>query len=373
MEYTTLGKTGITVSRTCLGAMMFGSWSNPDHDECVSMIRTAKDAGVNFLDTSDVYSYGESEEIIGHAVRHDRADWIIATKYSNPMGEGLNRSGASRRWIVGACEESLRRLGTDYIDVYIQHRPDTDTDIDETLGALSDLIHQGKIRCAGTSNFSALDMLKARQVADARGRERVRVEQLGYSILVRGAERDRLPLARELGTGIMCWSPLAGGWLTGTIRRGRPMPTEKDFGNFRGRSRYSAEGRFNNAKLDAVEALIKLADEAGTSLVHLALAFIREHPAVTAPLIGPKNMGELEDLLAGVDVRLSPDVLDEIDRIVPPGYDVHPNDSRGFIPLEMQPGARRRSAGHREEARHEGFKPGAEPQWGVTGVTGQPS
>ncbi|SNQ45334.1 Aldo/keto reductase [Frankia canadensis] len=369
MQYTKLGRTGITVSRACLGGMMFGSWGNTDHDECLAIIQEAGDSGVNFIDTSDVYSYGESEEIIGKAIAGNRSEWVISTKYANPMGEGENRSGASRRWITQACEDSLRRLNTDYIDLYIQHRPDWDTDIDETLGALSDLVRAGKIRAFGSSNFSAVDMLNARHTADARGRERFRCEQLGYSILVRGAERDRLPLAAAQGMGIMCWSPLAGGWLTGMIRRGGQMPTSEDLGNFRALSRYSAEGRFNQAKLDAVEALIELADEAGLSIVHLGLAFVREHPAVTAPIMGPKNLTELRDLLAGADVVLSQDTLDRIDAIVPPGFDIHPNDSRGFVPPELQPAGRRRGLAAGSDSAYVGFTPRREPNWGVKNVT----
>jgi aryl-alcohol dehydrogenase-like predicted oxidoreductase len=285
------------------------------------------------------------------------------------MGEGRNRSGGARRWIVQACEDSLRRLNTDYLDLYIQHRPDPDTDIDETLGALSDLVHAGKIRAFGSSNFSAIDMLNARHTADVRGRERFRCEQLGYSILVRSAERDRLPLAAAQGMGVMCWSPLAGGWLTGMIRRGGEMPSSEDVGTFRALSRYSSDGRFNEAKLDAVEALIELAEEAGLSIVHLGLAFVREHPAVTAPILGPKNLAELRDLIAGADVMLSQDVLDRIDAIVPPGYDVHPNDSRGFVPPEMQPVNRRRSLALAADSNYVGFAPRKEIDWGVKNVT----
>jgi aryl-alcohol dehydrogenase-like predicted oxidoreductase len=369
VQYAKLGKTGITVSRACLGGMMFGSWGNTDPGECIAIIHEAFDAGVNFIDTSDVYSYGESEQIIGKAIADNRSEWVIATKFGNPMGDARNRSGGSRRWIVEACENSLRRLNTDYIDMYIQHRPDPDTDIDETLGALSDLVRAGKIRAFGSSNYSALDMVNARHTADARGRERFRCEQLGYSILVRGAERDRLPLALAQGMGVMCWSPLAGGWLTGMIRKGGQMPTSADVGNFRALSRYSSDGRFNDAKLDAVESLTELATEAGLSIVHLSLAFVREHPAVTAPIMGPKNLTELRDLIAGADAVLSQDVLDAIDAIVPPGFDIHPNDSRGFIPPEMQPAARRRSVSVASESGYVGFQPRKEPNWGVKNVT----
>jgi aryl-alcohol dehydrogenase-like predicted oxidoreductase len=339
METTTLGRTGIAVSRYCLGAMMFGSWGNPDHDECVRMIHTALDAGINFIDTADVYSNGESEEIVGKAIKGRRDEVVLATKFVAPMGEGPLRRGASRRWIMQEVEASLRRLQTDYIDLYQQHRPDPTCDIDETLGALSDLVHQGKVRVLGSSTFPAELIVEAQWVAERRGRERFWCEQPPYSIFVRGIERDVLPVCRKYGMGVIPWSPLAGGWLTGRIRRGAPPPT----GGRAARvpQRFDQSLPENQRKLDLVEELLKVAADAGLSLTHMAIAWVLAHPAVTSVIIGPRTPHQLADLLAGADVRLDDDVLDRIDEIVPPGTNVNPADA-GWVPPGLAKEARRR-------------------------------
>src|SRR4051812_23662421 len=213
MDRTTLGTTGIQVSRYCLGAMMLGAWGNRDHDDCVRIIHTALDAGINFVDTADVYSAGESEEIVGKALKGRRDDVVLATKFHAPMGDDPNMKGNSRRWIVREVENSLRRLQTDWIDLYQVHRPDPSADIDETLGALSDLVHQGKVRYLGSSTFPAEAIVEAQWVAERRGRERFVCEQPPYSILARGIEAAVLPAVRRYGMGAIVWSPLAGGWL----------------------------------------------------------------------------------------------------------------------------------------------------------------
>src|SRR5580700_4860912 len=326
MRMRTLGGTGIKVSPYCLGAMMFGAWGNPDHEESIRIIHAALDSGINFIDTADVYSAGESEEIVGKALLGRRDNVVLATKAHGAMGEDPNMGGNSRRWIVREVENSLRRLQTDYIDLYQIHRPDPDTDIDETLSALSDLVHSGKVRAIGSSTFPAEQIVEAQWVAQSRGHVRFRCEQPPYSILVRGIEGSVLPTCQKYGMGVMVWSPLAGGWLTGRIRR----DTGVDMTSNRAQRlplRFDPAVPGNQAKFTAVEELIKLAADAGVSLTHLALAFVTGNPAVTAAIIGPRTMDQLTDLLAGASLALDDDVLDRIDAIVPPGVTLNPADA----------------------------------------------
>jgi aryl-alcohol dehydrogenase-like predicted oxidoreductase len=339
MEMTTLGRTGIQVSRHCLGAMMFGAWGNTDHDECVRIIHRALDAGVNFIDTADVYSAGESEEIVGKALRGRRDDVVLATKFVSPMGPGPNRAGASRRWIMRAVEDSLRRLGTDYIDLYQAHRLDISVDLDDTLGALSDLVHQGKVRVIGSSTYPAEWIVEAQWVARRRNRERFQCEQPPYSIFARGVEAAVLPTCARYGMGVIAWSPLAGGWLTGRYRRGQEQPTTGRAQRVPDRFRFDKPE--NQRKLDLVEELEAVARKAGVSLTHLAIAFVLEHPAVTSAIIGPRTMEQLDDLLAGAGTRLDADTLDAIDELVAPGTNVNPADA-GWTSPDLLPGRRRR-------------------------------
>jgi aryl-alcohol dehydrogenase-like predicted oxidoreductase len=340
MERTTLGRTGIQVSRYCLGAMMFGAWGNPDHDDCVRIIHHALDSGINFVDTADVYSAGESEEIVGKALRGRRDDIVLATKFVAPMGDDTNRRGASPRWIKQEVENSLRRLGTDWIDLYQAHRPDPSVDLDDTLAALSDLVHQGKVRVIGSSTYPAEMIVEAQWVAESRGRERFRCEQPPYSIFARGIETAVLPTCRKYGMGVIPWSPLAGGWLTGRYRRGEALPTSGRAA--RTPQRFDQDLPENQRKLDLVEELLKVAADAGMSLTHLAHAFVLEHPAVTAAIIGPRTMEQLTDVLAGADKRLGADVLDRIDELVPPGTNINKADA-GWETPALAPRARRRS------------------------------
>jgi aryl-alcohol dehydrogenase-like predicted oxidoreductase len=339
MELRKLGGTGVEVSSLCLGAMMFGSWGNPDHAESVRIIHAALDAGINFVDTADVYSGGESEEILAKALAGRRDEVVLATKFHWQMGEGRNRRGNSRRWILQEVDASLRRLGTDWIDLYQVHRPEPGTDIDETLGALSDLVHTGKIRYLGSSTFPAHSIVEAQWVAERRGRERFRCEQPPYSILVRAIERDVLPVCAEHGMGVIPWSPLAGGWLTGRYRRGEEQPPSTRSGRIPKRYDLSIPG--NQAKLEAAEALALLAEEAGLPLIHLAIAFVIRHPAVTAAIIGPRTMEQLESQLGAADVELSTDVLDRIDEIVPPGTNLNQVDA-GWAPPWLEDASLRR-------------------------------
>jgi aryl-alcohol dehydrogenase-like predicted oxidoreductase len=336
-----LGGTGVRVSPLCLGAMMFGAWGNPDHDESVRIIERALDAGINFIDTADVYSAGESEEIVGKALAGGRRDRVVlATKVHGRMGDDVNEQGNSRRWIIRACENSLRRLGTDHIDLYQIHRPDQAADIDETLGALTDLIRAGKISYAGSSTFLPSQIVEAQWTAQRRGRERFVCEQPPYSILVRGIEAEVLPVCQRYKMGVIAWSPLAGGWLSGRYRTGSELPVSRRAGRIPQRFDMSLPG--NRAKLEAAEKLALLAGEAGLSLIHLALAFVISHPAVTSAIIGPRTMAQLDSQLGAADVTLSADVLDRIDEIVPPGTNLNPPD-RGYEPPALtDPSLRRR-------------------------------
>jgi aryl-alcohol dehydrogenase-like predicted oxidoreductase len=340
MNYRTLGRTGVKVSPLCLGAMMFGEWGNPDHDDSIRIIHRALDAGINFIDTADVYSRGESEEIVGKALAGSRRDNVIlATKVHGTMGDDPNEFGNTRRWITREIDNSLRRLQTDWIDLYQIHRPEQDTDIDETLGALTDLVRAGKVRYIGSSTFPASQIVEAQWVAERRGRERFASEQPPYSILVRGVESDVLPTSQRYGMAVIPWSPLAGGWLTGRYRKDRDIPSSHRAARIPGRYDLSLPG--NQRKLEAADSLAKLAEENGISLIEMALAFVLRHPAVTAPIIGPRTMEQLESQLTAADVELSDELLDRIDEIVPPGVNLNPPDG-GWENPALAASARRR-------------------------------
>lgn len=339
MDHRLLGRTGVSVSHLCLGAMMFGAWGNPDHDESIRIIHAALDAGINVIDTADVYAQGESEEIVGKALKGRRDDIIVATKFHGAMGDDPNRQGSSRRWIIRAVEDSLRRLDTDWIDLYQVHRPRTDTDIDETLGALSDLVHQGKIRYLGASTFPASQIVEAQWVARDRGYQRFVSEQPAYSMLVRRVEDDILPTAQRHGMGVLTYSPLTGGWLSGRWRKDTGQQSSSRAGRLP--ERFDLSQPANQRKLDAVEDLAQLADEAGLTLIQLAIAFVLSHPAITSAIIGPRTMDQLTGQLAAADTVLTPDVLDRIDQIVAPGTTINPVDN-SFDNPALVPGARRR-------------------------------
>ncbi|MEA3056787.1 MAG: hypothetical protein QOD30_2219 [Actinomycetota bacterium] len=339
MKHRTLGRTGVKVSPLCLGAMMFGAWGNRDHDDSIAIIDRALGAGINFIDTADVYSAGESEEIVGKALKGRRDDIVLATKFHGTMGEDPNHQGNSRRWIVRECEASLRRLGTDWIDLYQVHRPSADTDIDETLGTLSDLIHQGKIRYIGSSTFPAHEVVEAQWVAEKRGRERFVCEQPPYSLLVRGIERDLLPVTQQYGMGTIVWSPLAGGWLSGRYRKNAEIETSHRARRIPQRYDMSIPG--NQQKLELADALAQLAEKFGLTLVNMAIAFVLEHPGVTSAIIGPRTMEQLETQLDAADISLPPELLDEIDKLVPPGTNLNDADS-GYAPPSVTSSWRRR-------------------------------
>lgn len=331
----TLGRTGIQVSPYALGTMMFGSAGNTDVADCHRIIHRALDAGINFVDTADVYGGGRTEEIVGSALRGRRDDVVLATKFSAPMGDDHNRQGASRRWIISAVEGSLRRLDVDHIDLYQIHHLDPATDIEETLSALTDLIASGKVRAIGSSSFPASDITEAQWVSEKRGLARLRSEQPSYSILARGIEREILPVAGKYGLGILTWSPLSWGLLTGKYSSpsgARISP---------GRKMWGPKHMTDKAKYDVVEQLLPVAHSAGISLTHMAMAFVLAHPQVTSAIIGPRTIEQLEDLLAGSETSLSDDVLDQIDEIAPPGTDTGVFDI-GYHPPSLQSAAVRR-------------------------------
>ncbi|WP_010629985.1 aldo/keto reductase [Halomonas sp. KM-1] len=335
MQYRHLGRTGIQVSPYCLGTMMFGAIANADHDECVGMIHKALDFGINFIDTADAYSQGESEEIVGKALKGRRDDVVLASKAAMPMGEDINRRGGSRRWLTRAIEDSLRRLQTDYIDLYQIHRLDPETDIEETLSVLTDLMREGKVRAIGASTVPASDIVEAQWVAERRGLARFRTEQPPYSILNRSIEREVLPACQRYGMGVMTWSPLAKGMLSGKYRKRGELPDSL-------RVKYFPKAMTDEGSLDAVERLIPLAEDSGLSLVHMALAFVMAHPAITSAIIGPRTPEQLDHLLAGAEVKLSDEILDRIDDIVPPGVDVAPLERAAYIPPAIAQSALRR-------------------------------
>ncbi|HVW42475.1 MAG TPA: aldo/keto reductase [Amycolatopsis sp.] len=340
MELRRLGDTGVQVSSLCLGTMMFGSMGNPDAEDCVRIVDRALDAGINFIDTADVYSRGESERILARALKGRRDDIVLATKFYNPMSREPNHRGASRRWIMRAVEDSLRRLETDYIDLYQVHRFDEYVDIDETLGALSDLVAQGKVRMTGSSTFPAERIVESHWNSERRGHVKLRCEQPPYSIFVRGIERDVLPTAQRYGMGVIVWSPLNGGWLTGKYRQGESAPEGSRLQRFNvGPWRFDGPG--TERKLELVEALIKIAEQAGTDLVTLAIAFTLRHPGVTSSIIGPRTLEQLESQLGAAEFVPDPDTLDAIDAIVPPGHTVTIDDM-SYTPHALRPEARRR-------------------------------
>jgi aryl-alcohol dehydrogenase-like predicted oxidoreductase len=341
MQRKILGGTGISVSEYALGAMMFGAQGNPDHAESVRIIHRALDAGINLVDTADLYSNGESEVIVAKALQGRRDEVVLATKVFWPMGPDANQSGLSRRWITRALEDSLRRLGTDHVDLYQVHRPDPTTDIDETLSVLSDLVRAGKVRAIGTSTFPAEQIVEAQWVAERRGHVRFRSEQPPYSMLARSVEAAVLPTAQTYGIGVLTWGPLSAGWLSGRFTSAADI----DAGVGRAvtePSKFDPRVPGNAAKFAAVTELSKLAADAGVSLPHLAVGFVLAHPAVTSVLIGPRTMDQLDDLLAGADVVLDADVLDRIDEIVPPGTDVNRADSYYLPPSLANKALRRR-------------------------------
>jgi aryl-alcohol dehydrogenase-like predicted oxidoreductase len=338
MQYRPLGRTGVQVSPLCLGAMMFGPWGNDDRADSIRIIHRALDAGINFVDTADVYSGGVSEEIVGEALQGRRDDVVLATKFFMPMSEDPNSRGGSRRWIIREVENSLRRLGTDHIDLYQVHRPSPDTDVEETLGALTDLVRQGKVRYIGSSSYAPSQIVEAQWASHERHLERFVTEQPPYSILVRGIEEDVLPTTLRYGMATLTYSPLAGGWLSGRWRKdaaGTPTSAARPS------ARFDMSSPANQRKLDIVEELAQLAEQTGITLIEMAIAFVLNHPGVTSAIVGPRTMEQLESYLPAADISLSTEVLDRIDELAAPGVTVNPDDN-SYGDHELTPAARRR-------------------------------
>ncbi|MFY9616229.1 MAG: aldo/keto reductase [Candidatus Dormiibacterota bacterium] len=342
-RYRRLGGTGVKVSPLCLGTMMFGAWGNKDHDDSIAIIHRALDAGINFVDTADVYSSGESEEIVGKALKGRRDTVVLASKVHGRMGDDINQRGNSRRWIMQEVDNSLRRLDTDWIDLYQLHRPDHKTDIEETLGALTDLVHAGKIRYFGCSTYPAEAIVEAHWASATNNLGRFVTEQPPYSIFARGVETAVLPSAQRYNMGVLAWSPLNGGWLTGKYRKDQDTPKDSRMTIRRIPERFDVSLPGNARKLDLVEDLDQLAQEAGVTMTQLALAWVLEHPAVTAAIIGPRTMEQLEGNLGADDIRLDKAVLDRIDELVTPGTNLNASDAGYYNPW-LEPAARRRSA-----------------------------
>lgn len=339
MQYRTLGRTGVQVSSLALGAMNFGKLGRTTQDEVTALVDAALEGGINVIDTADVYSGGESEELVGKAITGRRGDIVLATKASLPMGDERNHQGSSRRWLVTELDNSLRRLGVDHVDLYQIHRWDPNTSDEETLSALTDLQRAGKIRYFGSSTFPAYRIVQAQSAAREHHLGRYVTEQPSYSILQRGIESHVLPVTEQYRLGVLVWSPLASGWLSGAIREGRDVTTSRS--TFLPQ-RFDTDIPSNRAKLDAVEQLAKVADEAGLTMIQLALGFVTTHPAVTSALIGPRTLDHLHSQLAAADTVLSADVLDAIDAIVPPGTDLAAHEKNDTPPALLDPALRRR-------------------------------
>jgi aryl-alcohol dehydrogenase-like predicted oxidoreductase len=339
MQRRSLGRTGVSVSQLCLGTMMFGDWGTKDHDESIRVIHRALDAGINFVDTADAYSDGESEIITGTALAGGRRDDVVlATKVHMPMGDDPNHRGNSRRWIITEVENSLRRLDTDWIDLYQIHRYDPAVDLDETLGALTDLVRSGKVRYIGHTTFPVSAIVEAQWTARDRGRERFVTEQPTYSILTRAIENDVLQTVARYGMGVLSYSPLSGGWLSGRYRKDNytgPAAASRPA------ARFDMSSIENQRKLEAADQLAQLADEAGITLIEMAIAFVLRHPVITSAIIGPRTAEHLESQLKAVDVELSDGVLDRIDEIVTPGVTINPVDN-GWVSPSLNANARRR-------------------------------
>ncbi|MBN6051895.1 aldo/keto reductase [Nonomuraea sp. RK-328] len=339
MQYRTLGRTGVQVSSLVLGAMNFGAIGRTTQDEATAIVDAALEGGVNLIDTADMYGQGESEEMVGKAIAGRRDDIVLATKASMPMGDERNRRGGSRRWLVTALDDSLRRLGVDHVDLYQIHRWDPSADDEETLSALTDLQRAGKIRYFGSSTFPAYRIVQAQWAARDNHLSRYVTEQPSYSILQRGIEAHVLPVTEQYGLGVLVWSPLASGWLSGAIREGREIRTHRS--SFMPQ-RFDTSIPANRARLDAVERLAKVADEAGLTMIQLALGFVTAHPAVTSAIIGPRTPEHLHAQLAAADTVLSADVLDAVDAIVAPGVDLAAHEKFDAPPALLDPSLRRR-------------------------------
>ena len=318
MEYRNFGRTGMKVSPLCLGCMNFGRRTTPEQGYAI--IDRALDEGINFLDTANVYSRGISEQITGEALKRKgrRSSVVLATKVHGRMDDDdPNAAGSSRRHIIEQCEASLKRLQTDYIDIYQIHRPRSDTAIDETLRALDDLVRAGKVRYLGSSTFAAWQVVESLWVAKELGLNRFVSEQPPYNILDRRIERELIPMAQTYGIGLIPWSPLGGGLLTGKYTREQPSPEGARYANAENDPRLAR--RKNDDIYDVVEGLRPLAETKGCTLAQFTLAWCLQQPGITSPIIGPRTMEQLEDNLGALGVMISDEDCQQIDALAPPG------------------------------------------------------
>ena len=344
MEYRILGRTGVEVSSFCLGTGAFGRWGNKDEDACIRIVNEAIANGINFIDTADVYSNGDAEKILGKALKGQRTEVILGTKGGLPMGNGQNQKGSSKIWIRRAVEASLQRLETDYIDLYQLHIPDPNTDIEESLDVLTELVKEGKIRYIGTSSFQAWQIVEAQWTSERRHLARFVSEQAPYSIINRSIELDVLAAANKYGLGILVWSPLSGGLLTGKYSMGQQAAEDSRAVRLKGSQlaiRIDPEREENRVKFEVINRLQEVADQAGITLAHMAMAFTQEHPFVTASIIGPRTIEQLHEILKGSNIRLNANILDHIDRIVAPGKTLDDLE-RGWTPDWLAANRRRR-------------------------------
>ncbi|HXK32951.1 MAG TPA: aldo/keto reductase [Dehalococcoidia bacterium] len=331
MELRPFGRTGVKVSELCLGAMMFGGKTSPE-DSYAIIDKALLDAGINFIDTANVYSRGRSEEVVGEALKRNgrRNHVVLATKVHGVMdSEDPNMQGNSRRHIIQQCEESLRRLQTDWIDLYQIHRPQSDIPIDETLRALDDLIRAGKVRYIGTSTYAAWQVVESFWISKELGLNRFVCEQPPYNLLDRRIERELLPMARTYGMAIIPWSPLGGGLLTGKYRRGQEPPEGARFAD---QTNPIYRRRLNDRIYDVIEGLEPMAQEKGVTLSQLALAWVLRQPGVTSPIIGPRTMEQFDDNMGALGVQFSDDDLHAINRIIRRGESVAPFYEADFGP-----------------------------------------
>jgi aryl-alcohol dehydrogenase-like predicted oxidoreductase len=343
MRYRRLGGSGAHISAWGLGTMMFGS-SGLAEAEAAKLLGVALDHGINLVDTADAYAGGESEQILGRVLKDlkgRRDEIFLASKFHMPTGPGPNDRGNSRLHIMRAVEASLTRLGVDHLDLYQVHRPDPDCSLDETMGALTDLVRQGKVRYLGTSAFPAEMLVESAWVAEKRQREVFVAEQAQYSLMARAVEAAVLPTCQRLSMGVIAWSPLAGGWLTGKYRRGQEVPAGSRAAEGKVTIRFFTESPANERKYDLVESLATLADQAGLTLLQLALAWVDRHPAITSTLLGPRTTEQFASLLGALDARLDDEMLDLIDLLITPGTDVNPADL-GYLPPWIVDSSRRR-------------------------------
>ena len=352
MRYRYLGRTGVQVSEYMLGTMSYGSDGNTDEKECIEILHSALDRGINFIDTADTYSHGESEEIVGKAIAGRRDKVVLATKFRLVAGKGRNEQGGSRYWIMKQVENSLRRLNTDHIDLYQFHRPDLATDLEETLGALSDLVTQGKVRYIGSSTMPSWYLAETQSVSRSNKIARFINETSPYSIFHRAVERETLPAVEHYRMGFTAWSPMNGGWLTGKYKADGSVPSGSRAERVQGQwgrhypilqTRFDMTREGNRRKLELLPELERVAAEAGLSLMHMAQAFPLAHAAVTSVILGPRTVEQYKAMEAGFETVLQADTLDQIDVLIPPGVLIEEAD-RGYVSPWLVPEVRRRGA-----------------------------